>query len=582
MNARFRHSRLCGFRRFAAAAACLVLVSCGGGGGGGSASSASTGTSSFVTNPVIVSIGASPTELTVGQSTTLSWSSSNATACQASGAWSGTVALSGSQLVTPPAAGTFTYTLTCNGVAGSTSVVVANAPTPMPTVSLSLAPASVPAGQASTLTWSTTNATACVASGAWAGNQAPSGSLAVTQAVAGTYTYSLTCTGLGGSASGSATLGVTNVAGNVATVVIDSGPAGVGGIINVPFVSVTLCTPGTSTCQTIDHVLVDTASYGLRIIAGVLDPALALPAVTGSAGNPVGECAQFVSGFLWGSVNLADVKIAGETAPSLPVQLVAPAGFPGVPSACSRTGQNMGTVAALGANGILGVGLFNQDCSPNPTTCATQANNGLYYACTASSCTGTVMPANQVANPVAAFTTDNNGVVLVMPAVASGGATTLTGTLIFGIDTQSNNNIGTATIYAANINGYFTTTYKGTTLSSSFLDSGSNGLFFSDGTIPGCSASSGFSGFYCPATPLTVSAVNTSANGAASGAVSVTIVNPQALDSTIRAASIGGSIGSTRHPTAFDWGMPFFFGRTVFVAISGASTLHGTGPYWAY
>jgi hypothetical protein len=582
MNVRFRCPRLCDFRKFAAAAACLVLVSCGGGGGGGSASSAPAATSSFATNPVIVSIGASPTELTVGQSTTLSWSSSNATACQASGAWSGTVALSGSQLVTPPAAATFTYTLTCNGVASSTSVVVANAPTPMPTVSLSLAPASVAAGQASMLTWSTTNATACVASGAWAGNQATSGSLAVTQVVAGTYTYSLTCTGPGGSASGSATLGVTNVAANVATVVIDSGPAGVGGIINVPFVSVTLCTPGTSTCQTVDHVLVDTGSYGLRIIAGVLDPSLALPAVTGSAGNPVGECAQFVSGFLWGSVHLADVKIAGETAPSLPVQLVAPAAFPGVPSACSRTGANMGTVAALGANGILGVGLFNQDCSPNPTTCTTQTNNGLYYACTASSCTGTVMPlANQVANPVAGFASDNNGVVLVMPAVASSGATTLTGALIFGIDTQSNNNIGSATVYAANSSGNFTTVYKGRSLASSFLDSGSNGLFFSDSTITACSRSSGFSGFYCPATPLSVSAVNTSANGAASGPVNFTIVNPQALDATIRAASIGGSIGRSNSST-FDWGMPFFFGRTVFVAITGASTLHGTGPYWAY
>jgi len=28
--------------------------------------------------------------------------------------------------------------------------------------------------------------------------------------------------------------------------------------------------------------------------------------------------------------------------------------------------------------------------------------------------------------------------------------------------------------------------------------------------------------------------------------------------------------------------MPFFFGRTVFVAIEGAGTAHGTGPFWAY
>ena len=581
MNARFNHLRLSAFLRFAAVTACFLLVSCGGG-GGGSTSSAVTATtaaaSSSGANPVIVSIGASPTALTVGESATLTWSSSNATGCQASGSWSGTVAISGTRLVTPAAAGTVTYTLTCDGAASSVTVVVADATTSIPTVSMSLAPTSVTAGQPSTLTWSTTNATACAATGAWTGGRSTSGSIVVTQAVAGTYTYSLTCTGAGGSASGSVTLGATDVASNVALVFIDNGPAGANNIINVPFVSVTLCRPGTTICQTIDHVLVDTGSYGLRIIApGVLDPALALPAITGSTDNPAGECAQFFSGFLWGSVHSADVKIAGETAPSLPVQQVSDtnAAFKGIPSGCSNTGTNLGTVAALGANGILGVGLFNQDCG---SSCATQVVAGSYYECTASGCTGAVMPlAKQVANPVAAFASDNNGVALTMPSVPAGGATTLTGALIFGIDTRTNKAIGSAKVFAANSSGNFTTTYKGTSLTSSFLDSGSNGLFFSDTTIPRCSASPGF---YCPATTLSLTAVNTSANGAASGTVSFTVENLQALDTTVRAASVGGNV--TRRSRAFDWGMPFFFGRTVFIAIDGASTLQGPGPYWAY
>jgi Protein of unknown function (DUF3443) len=448
--------------------------------------------------------------------------------------------------------------------------------TSSPTVSLSFAPVSVPAGQASTLTWSSTNATSCTASGAWAGNQAVSGSLAVTQAIAGTYTYTLSCTGAGGSASGSVALGVTDLTGNVAPVVVDSGPAGAGSIINVPFVSVTLCVPGTSTCQTIDHVLLDTGSYGLRIISpGVLDASLALPAVTGPSGNPVGECAPFVSFSVWGSVRRAKVQIAGETAASVPVQVVADAAFTGAPPGCSGT---VGTVAALGAKGILGVGVLNQDCGPG---CTTQPANGYYYECTASNCTGSTMAlASQVSNPVAGFATDNNGVALVMPAVAPGGATTLTGALIFGIDTQSNNQIGpSATVYATDKSGNFTTTYNGTSGIPSFLDSGSNALLFSDSTIPLCSASNGYSGFYCPSAAFPISATNISPNGA-SGTVSVTIVNPQALDSTIRAASIGGSTGLGS--SYFDWGLPFFFGRTVFVAISGASTARGTGPYWAY
>lgn len=564
--------------RFAALAACLLLAACSGGGSSGV--SVSTSSTSASTNPVIVSIGANPTTLTVGQTSKLTWSSANASACQASGAWSGSVATSGTQLVTPDAAGSYTYTLTCDGVSKSETLVVAAASTPAPTVSLSLSPSSVVAGQVSTLSWTATNASGCTASGAWAGNKATSGSTTVSQTAAGTYTYSLVCIGAGGNASGSVTLGVTAGASNVAQVYIDNGPAGASNIINVPFVSVTLCRPGTTICQTIDHLLVDTGSYGLRIIApGVLDPALALPAVTSASGRVVGECAQFFSGYLWGSVVRADVKIAGETASSLPVQLSGDtaAAFASVPTDCSSTGAHLGTVAALGANGILGVGLFKEDCGAG---CAAHALAGTYYECSASGCTGVAMPlANQVSNPVASFAADNNGIALTMPAVAAGGATTLTGALIFGVDTQSNNNVGLATVYAANSAGNFTTTYKGVALTSSFLDSGSNGLFFSDLSITRCLVSVGF---YCPSATLALSAVNSSANGATSGTVNFTIENLEALDPSVKAASVGGNIGRGTLSRTFDWGMPFFFGRTVFVAIDGAATLHGTGPYWAY
>jgi hypothetical protein len=385
------------------------------------------------------------------------------------------------------------------------------------------------------------------------------------------------------------------------------------GKINVPFVSVTLCRPGTSVCQTIDHILVDTGSYGLRVIApNILSPELALPAVTGAKGKPVAECAQLFNGFLWGSVRRADVKIAGEMAASLPIQQIsdASAAFKNIPAACANRGANAGTVAALGANGILGVGLFKEDCGAE---CANRVLANIYYECTAINCAGTVMPlAQQVSNPVAAFTTNNNGVVLVMPAVPNGGVSTLVGSLIFGIDTQTNNTITSATVYAANEGGNFTTIYKGQSLTSSFLDSGANGLFFFDPTIQLCSAAVSF---FCPVGPLTLSAVNVSFDGATSGNVTFTIDSKQMLDSGIRAASVGGTIGRNlrnkdfdwlitenaqaqdiavraanvggspqrlSRSTAFVWGMPFFYGRTVFIAIDGANTQHGPGPYWAY
>jgi hypothetical protein len=81
-------------------------------------------------------------------------------------------------------------------------------PPPAPTVALSASPTSVTSGQSSTLTWSSTNATACTASGAWSGSEPTSGSVS-TGALNQNSTYSLSCTGSGGTATASATVTVT-------------------------------------------------------------------------------------------------------------------------------------------------------------------------------------------------------------------------------------------------------------------------------------------------------------------------------------------------------------------------------------
>ena len=77
---------------------------------------------------------------------------------------------------------------------------------PLPTVTISVNPATVATGVNAALTWSSTNATACTASGAWSGSQSISGNQNVSQAQPGTYTYTLACNGPGGSASKSASL----------------------------------------------------------------------------------------------------------------------------------------------------------------------------------------------------------------------------------------------------------------------------------------------------------------------------------------------------------------------------------------
>jgi Domain of unknown function (DUF4874)/Domain of unknown function (DUF4832) len=81
--------------------------------------------------------------------------------------------------------------------------------TPAPTVTISSSSASMALGASATLTWSSTNAVSCTASGAWTGAQNVDGSLRVTPTTAGSLTYTLTCSGTGGSAAGSATIAVS-------------------------------------------------------------------------------------------------------------------------------------------------------------------------------------------------------------------------------------------------------------------------------------------------------------------------------------------------------------------------------------
>ena len=160
------------------------------------------------TNPVpTVSLTAAPAAIASGASATLTWSSTNATACNATGAWSGAQALSGS-VSTGALNATSNYTLTCTGPGGNASQSATVTVVPPPAVSLTATPASISSGSSSTLNWSSSNATSCTASGAWSGPQALNGSVS-TGALTTNTTYTLTCTGTGGSATQSATVAVS-------------------------------------------------------------------------------------------------------------------------------------------------------------------------------------------------------------------------------------------------------------------------------------------------------------------------------------------------------------------------------------
>lgn len=374
------------------------------------------------------------------------------------------------------------------------------------------------------------------------------------------------------SASGGTT--TTPAASNVVPISVNGGPTN--NALNQPFVSVTVCVSGTSNCQTIGGILVDTGSEGLRIASSALT--LALAQSTTSAGAPVVECLPFLDSVTWGPVVTADVKMGGEVASAIPIQVIGTDKFPTVPSACSSQGSPEENVSDLNANGIIGIGLGVHDCG-TICTAVGSSNPGLYYACpTAASCQVTQQPvANQVVNPVSAFATDNNGTIMQLPAVGTGGQAAITGSLIFGIGTQSNNQLGSAKVITTDGSGNIQTTFNSKTYGNSFLDSGSNGIFFLDAATTGLPACTSSQGFYCPTSVRTFSATLIGAN-AATSAVTFDAGNVDRLNSAF--SVMGEATGA--NPGGFDWGLPFFYGRSIYTAIAGRSTPGGAGPYWAW
>jgi hypothetical protein len=374
---------------------------------------------------------------------------------------------------------------------------------------------------------------------------------------------------------------------NVVSMIVDEGPGGGGGF-NTAYISIQICAPGSTTiCQTIDHIIVDTGSVGLHIFANQVSSTVlaALPNSQSSASQNMTECYTYASGFVYGSVRTADLTISGETAPAMPLLIMADPTFSGsVPASCSQSGQAVDSVQFLGGNGIMGVGLFNPDCGSACTSAATEGNP-VYYSCpTAATCTPVGVPlADQLPNPVARFTTDNNGVLLELPAIADSGAASPSGSLIFGIGTQANNKIIHEQVYSASADGFgaFSTKLGARTYDGAFFDSGTSDLSFASDEIIECSGQS--QPYYCPTGTQTLSA-ELRGDGASgkSGTVGFKVANISVLFDSSQSTTAFDDIADAEGLGAgtFDWGLPIFFGHRMFFAIDGASTPNGTGPYF--
>jgi len=396
---------------------------------------------------------------------------------------------------------------------------------------------------------------------------------------------------------------------NFATLTIDGGPSALttnpNGYIddNVAFVSVTICAPGSTTnCQTIDHVQVDTGSTGLRILASVITPSLlsAMPTETDPSSNPVGECFGYVDGYTFGSVRQADFQIGGESVSNMPFQVIGDTGvFSTVPSSCSSGGgSNLNTLLALGSNGIIGLGVMATDCD---SACAVAGGYAAaaYYDCPSSGCStiiartaSTTAPFQQLPNPVAAMSVDNNGTIISLPASPTAGEASMTGTIYFGIGTQTNNGLGSATVLTTtsstspNGAGLFTVDFNNASLNESFIDSGSNLYVFADSAIPQCTQTN-YTDYFCPVNPVTLS-INLVGGTGATASASIVINNAYTFFDNNNAVvpGIGGPPStfnqSSIYPQSFDLGLPFFYGRNVYTAIENRPAGSSTGPYFAY
>jgi Protein of unknown function (DUF3443) len=372
--------------------------------------------------------------------------------------------------------------------------------------------------------------------------------------------------------------------------------------------------------------------------------------------TPVAECIQFLdNSFFWGSVKLADVKMGGlsnnsEVASSVPIHVMGDTSIPtgsSIPTTCSQVtpvggtttvgGTEEDSVTALGANGLLGVGNYVYDCdvvgnpSPGNNVCSSSTTPppGMYYHCTGTSSTScgsgtagipvTVPAPQQVQNPVSKFATDNNGVILELPAVPVGGTASISaggptgGSLVFGIGTQANNGLSSsAVVLTLDSNGNdpawsgFTTTYNNVAYPNSisaigsFLDSGSNAIYFLDqptSNILDCPVNSDF---YCPSpSPASLTAFNQATGSSIQSKVPFNVSAADTLFTVSNTAfsDLAGPNTSGIPNSAtqaadgyFDWGLPFFYGRNVYTAIWGvtppSSPVSGVsvpaGPWWAY
>ena len=338
--------------------------------------------------------------------------------------------------------------------------------------------------------------------------------------------------------------------------------------------TVRICVPNTSNCRTVNGIQIDSGSTGFRVFSSMLG-GIALPTVTYSDGGTVGDCEQYVSSAVWGAVANADLYIGNEKV-TMPIQVMDDTrSFVSAPSNCTNLTN---TPSSFGANGLIGINVSLFD-------------GGLYYSCQSSGTCNSITPAvgQKVPSPISQLLSDSNGSIVSLPALSTQSPVTADaavadyGTLTLGIGTETNNQPppGLA-VCDTGSGGGLKTVYSGTTFTNSYLDTGTDYLSFSTYAATGLPQCAVQSGYYCPAQTTTLSAVITGKT-TGSSSISFPLGNADAfLASQSPQPYALDAIGSPGGANTFAWGGPFFFGRSVYIALDGSTTVLGPGPYFGF
>jgi hypothetical protein len=347
-------------------------------------------------------INASPTSATAPGSTTISWSSTNATSVSVSGNGLTSAAPGGSQMVSGLAVGTYDYTITAQGPDGTATQTVNFTVTSAASVggSISASPSSATEPGSTAISWSTSNASSVSVSGPGLNSSAGSGTQNVSGLSAGTHTYTLTAQGPGGPIT------------RTATFTVNSAPAAVSGAISAS--PTTATAPGATTISwstanassvfVSGPGLASTAASGTQNVTGLAAGTHTFTLTAQGSGGPITRTANVTvtagagvtasisvspmtmnaggtATLTWSTANATSVRVTGygisgsafQTNPNLTITL---GGLP--------PGQSTWTLVAEGAGGPI----------TRTATITVNSTDGLYGSLTVSP---TVIYSNQTA-----------------------------------------------------------------------------------------------------------------------------------------------------------------------------------------